>query len=65
MSEFKLPSLFLRVYPYWKICYSVFSRQELAGIGSDFDLGRNMLIRCLNHCLTESLQDIFLDLLQI
>jgi hypothetical protein len=64
MSEFRLPSSFLRVDFYSKNCYSALSRQELSGIGSDLDVGTNILISQSFTCLTESFQDSFLDLFQ-
>jgi hypothetical protein len=42
MSDFRLPSAFLQPSVPFLGRYSALSRQELAGRGSDLDLGMNM-----------------------
>jgi hypothetical protein len=42
MSDLRLPSAYLQTSNIYEGRYSMLSRQELAGRGSDLDLGTNM-----------------------
>jgi hypothetical protein len=65
MSEFRLPSSFLQPSRCIDGCYTVFSGQELAGRGSDLDLGMNILNITIFYCSNQSLQDLFLKAVMI